>query len=100
MTFLTYVRTAERPEAVLTLPDDVDVSAGYTFSLKVGTPSETALVTKTTNITGAAGSVTVAWTAGELAALDPGLYNLELTATVGGFDRHYHWPIRIRDVIT
>jgi hypothetical protein len=100
MAVLTYHRTAERPEAILTLPDGVDVSAGYTFSLKVGTPGSAALLTKTTNITGGDGQVTVAWTAGELAALTAGVYSLQLTATTGGLDRVYECLLTIKDAVT
>lgn len=91
----------ERP--ALTLPwqeetsqgvwTDLDLSSGYTFSLTLtllvrsGT-SSTAALTKTTNITGNDGSVTVTWAAGEL-ALTPGEYELQLTATTGGVDRSY-----------
>jgi hypothetical protein len=97
---LVYHRTAERPEAVLTLPDGVDVSSGYSFSLKIGNKGQAALVTKTTNITGGAGEVTVAWTAGELANLPAGVYTLQLTATVGGLDRVYETTFVADEVVT
>jgi hypothetical protein len=97
---LRYVKTAERPEAVLTLPDGVDVTAGYTFTLKIGTPGQAALLTKTTNITGGDGQVTIVWTAGELGAVAAGTYGLQLTATTGGLDRVYEGSIAIGDAIT
>lgn len=97
---LTYHATADRPEAVLTLPDGADVTSGYTFTLKIGNPGSVALVTKTSNITGGAGQVTVAWVAGELAALDPGIYSLQLAATTGGLDRIYDTTFVVRDVVT
>ena len=97
---LTYHSSAERPEAVITLPDALDVSTGYTFSLKIGHNGSAALLTKTTGLTGGDGSVTVAWAAGELAALDPGRYTVQLTATTGTLDRVYQGTIRILDVIS
>jgi hypothetical protein len=68
--------------------------------LKIGHKGAAALVTKTTNLTGGVGSVTVAWTAGELAALDAGLYSLQLTATTGGLDRVYETTFTVLDVMT
>jgi hypothetical protein len=97
---LRYHKTAERPEATLTLPDDADVSSGYTFSLKIGQRGAAASLTKTTNITGGDGFVTVAWVAGELAALAVGTYVLQLTATTGGLDRVYECNFQIADVVT
>jgi hypothetical protein len=99
MTTLRYHKTAERPEAILTLPDEVDVTSGYTFSLKIGQRGQAATLTKTTNITGGDGFVTVAWTAGELANLS-GTYVLQLTATTGGLDRVYECQFQIADVVT
>ena len=58
-----------------------DLSTGYTFSVAVKQGSATPVLTKTTNITGAAGSVvTVAWASQEL-DLAPGTYRLVLTVT-------------------
>ncbi len=107
-----YRKSAERPSASLWLFDTnrtlIDFSSGYTFSLKIGTPGSTALLTKTTGITGAAGSgsdptgtpnVVIAWTAGEL-NIAPGVYAWELTCTTGGLDRVFAGDITIRDVIT
>ena len=68
----------------------IDFSTGYTFSLKVYDGATTALFTKTTGITGAAGSLTtptpnvvVAWaiTAELTTITTPGTYPLRLTAT-------------------
>lgn len=99
---LTYHISAERPEAVITLPDALDVSTGYTFSLKIGHVGSAALLTKTTGITGGVGTVTVAWTAGELAgALAGGVrYTAQLTCTTGGLDRVYEGQFAARGVIT
>lgn len=109
---ISYYKTAERPSLELWLVDDagdlIDLSSGYTFSLKIGEPGSAALLTKTSGITGAAGAgtepdgtpnVTVAWTAGEL-ALTPGVYVAQLTATTSSLDRVWTFPIQILDVIT
>lgn len=72
----------------------IDFSSGYTFSLKVYDDTSTAFFTKSSGITGAAGSltsdpptpnVTVAWaTSSELGTItSPGVYPLRLTATRG-----------------
>lgn len=61
----------------------IDFSTGYTFELKIGLRGRTALITKTTGITGAATSpnVTISWsTSGELNALAAGNYTGQLTA--------------------
>lgn len=97
---LRYHNTAERPEAVLGLPDGIDVSSGYTFVLKIGTPGSTAVVTKSSGLTGGVGQVTVTWTAGELAPLPPSQYVVQLTATTGGLDRVYETMLRIDGVVT
>lgn len=97
---LSYHLTAERPEAVITLPDALDVTTGYTFSLKIGHVGSAALLTKTAGITGGNGTVTVAWAAGELAgALTKGSYTVQLTVTTGGLDRVYEGTFNARGVI-
>ncbi len=111
-TTFTYRKSAERPAAKLWLYDDdrtlIDFSSGYTFSLKIGVPGSAALLTKTSNIVGAAGSgteptgtpnITVTWTAGEL-ALTPGAYAWELTCTTSALDRVFAGEFIIRDIIT
>lgn len=70
---------------------DLDLSSGYTFSLTLtGLGASTAALTKTTGITGAVGSVSVAWAADEL-DLAAGVYKLELRAreTATSKDRDY-----------
>lgn len=108
-----YYTTAERPALELWILDDdgdlVDFSdAGYTFTLKIGTVGNAALLTKTSGITGAAGAgteptgtpnISVAWSAGEL-AIAPGNYTCQLTATISGLDRVYQFAIRIDGVVT
>lgn len=110
--FLTYHKNAERPATELWWFDDdgslIDFSSGYTFSLKIGNPGSTALLTKTSSITGAAGAgveptgtpnVTITWTAGEL-ALTPGTYTFQLTATTSSLDRTCAGTIQILDVVS
>jgi hypothetical protein len=109
---LSYHKNAERPAAELWWNDDdgtlIDFASGYTWSLKIGVVGSTALLTKTTNITGAAGSgtepdgtpnVVITWTAGEL-ALTAGSYTWQLTATTSSLDRVTDGTIDILDVIT
>ncbi len=77
---LEYFAGDERPawQATITVNGVAeDYSSGYTFEVKVISVS-TVVLTKTTNITGgAAGVVTVAWAAGEL-AITPGPYTAQL----------------------
>lgn len=107
-----YHKSAERPSLEMWLYDDdgtlIDFSSGFTFSLKIGTPGSTALLTKTTGISGAAGSgseptgtanVTVAWSAGDL-DLTPGSYTWQLTATTTSLDRVFSGAFTVLDVIT
>lgn len=96
---LKYHRGDERPAWVetVTVNGTADnMSTGYTFTVQLQQGDDTAILTKTTNITGAtAGVVTVAWAAGEL-DLTPGTYKALLTArrTSDSLD----WTIR-RDLI-
>ncbi len=109
---ITYPRGAERPALEIWWVDDdgglIDFSTGYTFELKLGTPGSTAILTKTTGITGAAGAgveptgtpnITVAWAAGEL-DITPGGYVLQLVATTGGLDRIRLEPFEIAKTVT
>lgn len=106
MQTFTYRAGAELPG--LTLPwqeetaqgvwSDLDLSSGYTFTLTMLDSAGTAALTKTTGITGASGSVAIAWAAGEL-DLDPGTYALHVRAreVATSKDRDYSpsQPIRI-----
>jgi hypothetical protein len=109
---LRYHKTPERPSAELWLEDIdgtlIDFASGYTFSLKIGNKGSTALLTKTSGITGAAGAgsepsgtpnVVIAWTAGEL-ALTAGRYTWQLTATSSALDRVFEGSFEVLDVIT
>lgn len=100
MAGLRYHATAERPDAVLGLPDGIDVSSGYTFALKIGRVGTAALLTKASGLTGGNGQVTVTWTAGELATIPAGIYTVQLVATTGGLDRVYETTMRVDGVIT
>lgn len=102
-TVLRYHSTAERPTFRLSWYDDddaiIDFSAS-TFSLKIGNPGSTALLTKTTGITGAATApnITVAWAAGEL-DLTPGTYQWQMTTTTSALNRVCSGQIVISDVV-
>jgi len=109
---VSYHSTAERPILKLWLEDDagalIDFSSGYTFSFKIGNAGSSALLTKTSNIAGAAGAgsepdgtpnVTITWSAGEL-ELTPGAYMGQLTATSSSLDRVFVFPLEILPVVT
>jgi hypothetical protein len=113
MSTLTYYRTAERPDIRLWLLDDdgdlIDFSSGYSFTFKVGLRGSAALFTKTTSITGAAGSgtedtgtpnVTIAFTAAELDSVTAGKWQWQLRATSSSLDRIYQGTFNLLDVIT
>ncbi len=114
---LVLYKTAERPSIKLWLQDDdgslINFSTGYTFEFKIGKPGSAAVVTKTTGITGAAGSgnetsgtpnLTIAFAAGDLDALVPGAFGtkgqIKATQTAGTLDRIFSFDIEIRDVVT
>ncbi len=113
-----YYWGAERPAFKLWLLDDngslVDLSSGsYTHSFKIGTTGATAWLTKTTNLTGAAGagvaptgtpSMTVTWVADDLAPLASGAhlvgaFQWQLTSTISGLDRVWSGPFTLLDVV-
>jgi len=109
---LHYYRTAERPDIRLWLLDDdgalVNFASGYTFVFKLGQPGVTATFTKSSGITGAAGSgteesgtpnATVSFTAAELDALVAGQTMWQLRATSASLDRIYQGQIIVHDVI-
>jgi hypothetical protein len=108
-----YYSTAERPALELWLLDDdgtlIDYSTGSpTFVFKIGNPGETALLTKSSGIAGAAGAgtaptgtpnVVITWTAGEL-NIATGSYTGFLTATTSSLDRVFAFPFTILPVAT
>lgn len=106
MQTFTYRAGAELPG--LTLPwqeetaqgtwTDLDLSSGYTFTLTLVDASGTTVLTKTTGITGANGSVVVTWATDDL-AITTGSYVLYLrareTATTKDRDYSPSNPIRM-----
>ena len=110
---LIYYRTAERPDIELWLFDGdgalINYASGFTFEFKIGNPGETAVLTKTSGITGAAGSgsepsgtpnITVTFTADELDNVDVGTWTWQLKATSSGLNRFHQGPFLLKDVIT
>ena len=93
---VSYTAGSNRPVTSLWLTDDndalIDLSTGYTFTVRVGTGNVLTFA-KTSGITGAAGSgtetsgtanLTITWaTSGELIALTPGRYQMDVVATDG-----------------
>jgi hypothetical protein len=109
---ISIARTAAAPAAGLWLTNSagqlVDLSTGYTFVVKLGAAAQTALLTKTTGVTGAVGAgvspsgtpnLTIAWTANELAAIPVGVYQLDVTATQAGLARIWTTSIRLYDAV-
>jgi hypothetical protein len=99
---LEYYRADERPawQATVTVNGVADnMSSGYTFQVKIhadGDPT-TVLLTKTTNIVGAAdGVVTINWVPNDL-DLAPGFYGVQLKATRTS-DNH-EWTVADRILI-
>lgn len=108
---ITYYKTAERPDIHMWVLDDdgnlVDLT-GHTFAFKIGIRGQAAVLTKTTGITGTAGTgsepsgtpnATIAFTAGELDSVTAGRYHWQLRATTTGLDRVYQGDIELIDVI-
>lgn len=102
-----YTVGADLPDLVITTldgsGDPIDFSTGYTFEIKVGRRGETAQFTKTTNVTGGVGSVTISWaTSGELNTLTPGLWLVQGKATRGADSKHrfFFAEIDVRSAIT
>jgi hypothetical protein len=108
-------RTAELPDIQFWLTDGssalLDLSASYTFEIKVGRPGSASSFTKTTGLTGAVGSGTsessagvpnlvATFTAGELDVLTRGRTTLQIKATTGGRDRFWQCALQVLDVIT
>lgn len=109
---LRYYKTAERPDIRLWLEDDDGALinfTGYTFVWKVGVPGTTAVFTKSTGITGAAGAgaepsgtpnVTLGFSAAELDSVPTGSpFTWQLRATTSGVDRIFDGTITFLDVI-
>lgn len=88
----------------------IDFSSGYTFVVTILNPSTgTALVTKSTGVTGAAGSltsntpnITVAWADDELDGLTPGTeypFRCVATRTADSKTRTFRSTLRILDTV-
>lgn len=91
---IIYYEGAELPDVEITWLDPdgnvINFASGYTFAVRIGIAGESAQVTKTSGINGAAAApnITISWDAGELDALNPGEYDLDIIATDGsGKDR-------------
>jgi hypothetical protein len=110
---LILYRTAELPDLKFWLFDDsgalIDFSTGYTFALDLGRPGNAHTFTKSTGITGAAGSgtetsgtpnLTISFTAAELDPLTRGPVTGQITATSGGRSRVFQFPVQVRDVVS
>lgn len=111
MTPISYYKNAELPSMRVWWVDDdgslVDLSTVLSWSLKIGQIGETALLTKTSGITGAAGAgnepdgtpnMVVAWASGEL-NLAAGAYVLQVTATMSTGDRVLSCPFRVMNTV-
>ena len=91
MADFVYLSTQESPAIQLIWKDStgtpIDFSTGYTFKVMVS-QLQTALINKTTGITGAATApnVTIAWAANEL-NITEGVYDLIVIASTGSNDR-------------
>lgn len=103
-----YAQGSDLPDLGLVWKDTagtlINFSDGWTFEAKIGRLGEAAQFVKSTGITGAATSpnVLVQWaTTGELNALDPGTYTLQLAATrtADGRTRLYQTRIRVKRVV-
>src|SRR5262245_12185005 len=98
---LIYGRADERPHWVANVTVngvEDNMASGYTFEVKIATSlTATPLTTKTTNITGGTGTVTVAWSGTDL-DLTPGDYvaQLKVTRTSDSADWTITEPLRIR----
>src|ERR671932_757318 len=82
-----YYAGSDLPDLAVTWLDDLGIvipfASGWTFTARIGRRGRPILVTKTTGFTGSdtAPNLTLAWAEGELGALDPGAYVLQITAT-------------------
>lgn len=82
---IEYYKGAELPNVDITWLDSdgnvINFSSGYTFTVKVGTSGQAAILTKTSGITGlaAAPNIVIAWTTDEL-NITPGAYDLDIIA--------------------
>jgi hypothetical protein len=89
--------TLEYPTPAVSLPaanfrwldassNPIDFTTGWTFSMKIGQPPNTAKITKTVGFTGANGAngtanLVVSWANSELSGLTAGRWYFQITAT-------------------
>lgn len=111
-TRLEWARNAELPILRIWWLDEdrqlIDFSTGVVdWELKIGQLNNPALLTKTTDITGAAGSgdehtgtpnVTVTWDQGDL-DIQPGTYTLQLVANYVAGQRTLQAPVHIGAIV-
>jgi len=105
---ITYYKGAELPNVLVSWFDSqgavIDFSTGYTFTVKIGKAGQSALLTKTTGIVGAATepNITISWNTDDLAALNPDTYDMNIIAnlTSGNKDRIQSTPITILAIVT
>jgi hypothetical protein len=104
---VSYIKGAELPDVAITWSDQetglLDFSTGWTFSLKIGTPGQTAALTKSTGMTGSATApnLIIAWAPAELDPLAPGTYTCDVEArhTASGKDRKQSFPITMTPAV-
>jgi hypothetical protein len=107
MTTVEYTIGAELPDTAITWTDEsgnlINFSSGWTFTVKVGDQGKTALLTKSTGITGAAAApnLTIAWAAGELDGVGSGAWACQVTAhnTASAKDRIRTFSIKLLPAI-
>lgn len=98
-----YIKGAELPDVAMTWNDPVsgiiDFTSGWTFSLRIGAVGQTALLEKTSGFTPGAAppNLVIAWAAGELDSLPPGVHTVDVEArnTGSNKDRKRRFEIEI-----
>lgn len=106
MTPIRMIEGADLPDVALTLEDrdgnTLDLSSGWTFTVKVGPEAGAATFTKTDGITGddTAPNVVISWETDEVGDLAAGRYVLELTCRQGDTrERKYKLPLVIEPAL-
>lgn len=95
---MRYLTGASLPPLKITLTEHDDTPtdlAGYTVTIRVGPTGGAATVEKTTGILVTGSTVTVDWTAAELALLTAGVWELDVIATAGD-GRARKWSDQLR----
>lgn len=107
MPIIKYYKSAERPDITLTWRGNngavLDLSVGYSFELKIGSPGSAAIFTKTAGINGAQTSpnLTISFISGELDDVPVGLHAAQLRAreTAGSQDRYMQFWFLFLDAV-